>query len=144
MPRLSFPSLPLLPVGAHAQGAHTHQLIASIIGFRLPPHNASLARPTSPFSTTAPLFGNYAHHSSYCGTAASMQGLIRHSARTRLVAHFKLGYKRAPAGTTLRGDDRIGRRVGYRVVGVMCALWMSARHKRWLAEVGFLFMFDCE
>ncbi|TFK49414.1 hypothetical protein OE88DRAFT_1646441 [Heliocybe sulcata] len=100
MSRWSFPSSPLPPVGARAQGTHTHQLIASIIGFRLPPRDASLARPTTPFGTTAPPFGNYACHSSYCGTASSTQGLIQRSARTRLIARFKLGYKRAPAGTT--------------------------------------------
>ncbi|TFK46711.1 hypothetical protein OE88DRAFT_1775747 [Heliocybe sulcata] len=33
MSRLSFPSSPSPPVGSHAQGARTHQLTASIIGF---------------------------------------------------------------------------------------------------------------
>ncbi|TFK45676.1 hypothetical protein OE88DRAFT_1649109 [Heliocybe sulcata] len=78
--------------------------------FRLPPRDASLARPTTPFGTTAPLFGNYARHSSYCGTAASTQGLIRRGARTRLVARFKLGYECTQAGTAPRGNDRIGRK----------------------------------
>ncbi|TFK45683.1 hypothetical protein OE88DRAFT_1649116 [Heliocybe sulcata] len=110
MPRLSFPSSPLPPIGAHAQGTHMHQFTASIISFWLPPHDASLARPTSSFGTTAPLFGNYACHSSSCGIATSTQGLIQHGARTRLTACFKLGYERAHAGTTPHGDDRIGRR----------------------------------
>ncbi|TFK45461.1 hypothetical protein OE88DRAFT_1649249 [Heliocybe sulcata] len=144
MSRWLFPSLPLPPVIAHAQGAHMHQLIASIIGFRLPPRDASLARPTTPFGTTTPPFGNYARHSSYCGTATSTQGLVRRSARTRLVTRFKLGYKCAPAGTAPQGDDRIGRRVRYRAVGAMCALWTSTWRRRWLAEDGFLFMCDCE
>ncbi|TFK45519.1 hypothetical protein OE88DRAFT_1784482, partial [Heliocybe sulcata] len=87
--------------------ASTHRLHHR---FRLPPRDASLARPTTPFGTTVPLFGNYARHSSYCGTAASTQGLVRRGARTRLVARFKLGYECNQAGTAPRGNDRIGRK----------------------------------
>ncbi|TFK53305.1 hypothetical protein OE88DRAFT_1643093 [Heliocybe sulcata] len=76
--------------------ASTHRLHHR---FRLPPRDASLARPTTPFGTTAPLFGNYARHSSYCGTAALTQGLVRRGVRTRLVARFKLGYECTHAGT---------------------------------------------
>ncbi|TFK53161.1 hypothetical protein OE88DRAFT_1643831 [Heliocybe sulcata] len=91
--------------------ASTHRLHHR---FRLPPRDASLTRPTTPFDTAAPLFGNYARHSSYCGTAASTQGLVRRGARTRLVARFKLGYERTHAGTVPRGNDRIGRKVSSR------------------------------
>ncbi|TFK57736.1 hypothetical protein OE88DRAFT_1641297 [Heliocybe sulcata] len=65
-------------------------------------------------STPVPLFGNYAHHSSYCGITASTQGLIWCSTRTRHTMHFKLGCKHTHAGTALR----------------------------WAAGVGLLFMFD--
>ncbi|TFK56465.1 hypothetical protein OE88DRAFT_1741554, partial [Heliocybe sulcata] len=96
---------PVVPIIASAarQGACSGRTYASTHRlhhrFWLSPRDASLARPTTPFGTTAPLFGNYARHSSYCGTTASTQGLVRRSARTRLIAHFKLGCERTHAGT---------------------------------------------
>ncbi|TFK54385.1 hypothetical protein OE88DRAFT_1642917 [Heliocybe sulcata] len=122
MSRLSFPSSPPPPIGAHAQGTHTHQITASIIGFRLPPHNASLAQPTSSSGTTAPLFSNYARHSSYCGIAASTQGLVRRGVRTRLAARFKLGYEHTHAGTAPQGDDRTAPEFPPEYKAVVCLL----------------------
>ncbi|TFK45686.1 hypothetical protein OE88DRAFT_1649119 [Heliocybe sulcata] len=108
--------LPVVPIITSAtcrgacSGCSYASITTSIISFWLPSCDASPTQPTSSFSTTAPLFGNYTRHSSSCGIATSTQGLVQHGARTRLTACFKLGYERAHAGTAPQGDDRIGRR----------------------------------
>ncbi|TFK54384.1 hypothetical protein OE88DRAFT_1642916 [Heliocybe sulcata] len=61
-----------------------------------------------------------------------------------LSAHLHPSSATTPATQVLCCEETMGlvEGVRYRAVGAMHALWMSTRCRRWVAESGFLFMFD--